>query len=137
MHLVLKTSLVISIHCLSISFVIGLNLFDIQLSPHLSLLFVWKLSLVFRWSFWMLNCRLIHLIIVSLKISENKNITFCFVFTLIKDWLFFSRSLLQKNRFKLKSTKKHFSGFYIFSFFRTNFVTSRNIQFPRFTTRVS
>ncbi len=60
LHFVLKASLVKSIHCLSILFDIDLNLFDKQLIPHLSLLFTWKLNFVFRCSFWMLNCRLIH-----------------------------------------------------------------------------
>ncbi len=55
MHFVLKTSLVKSNHCLSISFVIDLNLFDRQFSPHLSLLFTWKLNFVFCSSFLMLN----------------------------------------------------------------------------------
>ncbi len=37
-----------------------MNWFDMQLTPHLSLMFVWKLSLIFPQSFWMLSCRLIQ-----------------------------------------------------------------------------
>ncbi len=47
LHFVLYASLVTSIHCLSILFVIDFNLFDKQFSPHLSLLFAWKLTFNF------------------------------------------------------------------------------------------